>query len=302
MPEQKTRIQQDKGGGAHAWIVSVNMGFGHQRAARPLRHLSPTGEIVNANDYPTMPDRDKTIWERSRSFYEYISRAAYVPWIGSTLFALFDSFQKITRFYPKKAVREPSAVLRQNYNLIKQGWGSHLIKMLAADRIPLVTTFFTAAYMAEAFSYPGDINCVICDTDISRTWAPFEPKESRIRYFVPTREAEERLARYGVAKERVIRTGFPLPKELLGSPKYETAAHDLGHRLINLDPKETYRTPYKALIRDYLGELPEKADHPLTILFSIGGAGAQKDIVLAALESLSGKIRNGAMRFIVAAG
>jgi len=38
-----------------ALIISVNMGYGHQRTAYPLREL---GKIINANDYPEIPTED----------------------------------------------------------------------------------------------------------------------------------------------------------------------------------------------------------------------------------------------------
>jgi len=32
-----------------AWVISVNMGYGHQRTAYPLRNLAPDGKVINAN-------------------------------------------------------------------------------------------------------------------------------------------------------------------------------------------------------------------------------------------------------------
>ena len=62
--------------------------------------------------------------------------------------------------------------------------------------------------------------------------------------------------------------------------------------MVNLDPLKRYRKMYEPLIKGTLGKLPEKSNHPLTIMFSIGGAGAQKEICLAAINSLSEKIKN----------
>lgn len=36
---------------AKAWVVDVNMGYGHQRTAYPLRKLAPRGKVIHANDY-----------------------------------------------------------------------------------------------------------------------------------------------------------------------------------------------------------------------------------------------------------
>jgi len=57
-----------------AWVVAVNMGYGHQRAAYPLKSLAYKGKIICANDYEGIPDRDRLIWEESQLLYETISR------------------------------------------------------------------------------------------------------------------------------------------------------------------------------------------------------------------------------------
>ena len=76
----------------------------------------------------------------------------------------------------------------------------------------------------------------------------------------------------------------------------------MRHRLLNLDPKGKYRKMYAPLVGGTLGKLPEKSDHPLTVMFSIGGAGAQKEICLKAINSLKDKIKERKLRFIIATG
>ena len=46
-----------------AWVVDVNMGYGHQRTAYPLKNLTPYGEIISANDYKEIPKKDRQIWK-----------------------------------------------------------------------------------------------------------------------------------------------------------------------------------------------------------------------------------------------
>jgi UDP-N-acetylglucosamine:LPS N-acetylglucosamine transferase len=59
---------------------------------------------------------------------------------------------------------------------------------------------------------------------------------------------------------------------------------------------------YGDLVFDKLGNLPERSDHPLTILFSVGGAGAQKEIGATILKKLCPMIRRGEIRVILSAG
>jgi len=285
-----------------AWIISVNMGYGHQRTAFPLRDLAPEGKVICANDYLGMPVRDRRIWETTRKIYESISRIKKIPLIGEFIFFIFDRIQKILRFYPKKDMSQPNFQLKQISALIKRGWGKHLIEKLKSNPLPIITTFFTPAFMAEYFGYPGEIFCVICDADIARTWAPICPQKSRIKYFAPTSWVVSRLKLYGVKEENIFFTGYPLPQSLIGGEKMEILLRDLESRIFNLDQKKKYFKQYKVLVDKYFGRLPEFQDHPLTIMFAVGGAGAQKEIGIKILKSLAGKIKADEIKIILVAG
>jgi len=275
-----------------AWIISVNMGYGHQRTAYSLRNLAFEKKIINTNDYEGIPEKDRKIWEMARKFYEFISRFKRTPLIGELIFNLFNLFQKILAFYPKRNLSQPNLTLKAIYAIFKKGWGKDLIEKLKIQNskfkinFPIISTFFIPAFMAEYFKYPGEIFCLVCDADIARTWAPLTPQKSKIRYFAPTERVVERLKSYGVKSENIFLTGYPLPLENIGTEKMEILKEDLKYRLLNLDPKRKYFEKYKTLIKAELGELSEKYDHPLTILFSVGGAGAQKEIGAKIIKSL----------------
>jgi hypothetical protein len=285
-----------------AQLVSINMGYGHQRTAFALRQLAFEKKIINANDYPGIPAIDKEIWESTRRFYEFTSAFKKFPIFGNLVFAIFDAFQKILNFYPRRDLSKPNFTLKNNYSLLKKGWGRDLIERLSKDKIPLISTFFTPAFMAEFFNYPEEIFCVVCDADISRTWAPLEPKKSRIKYFAPTERVVERLKLYGVNSKNIFLTGYPLPLEIIGSERLEILKEDFKKRIINLDPQGKYREKYRTLIKENLGELAEKPDHLLTIMFAVGGASAQKEIGIKILKNLMGKIKNDQVKIILVAG
>ena len=116
---------------ASAWIVSVNMGYGHERAAFGLADLAHGG-IITANHYPGIPNTDKQMWRQSRQAYEVISRLQPLPVIGQPLFDIMDHFQQIAPFYPRRDLSKPTLQLREIYHLIEQrGLGRHLIEKLA---------------------------------------------------------------------------------------------------------------------------------------------------------------------------
>ena len=284
------------------WVISVNMGYGHQRTAYPLRGLAPYEKIINANDYQGIPEKDRKIWETTRRFYEFISNFRRVPLIGKTVFSIYDEFQKILGFYPKRDLSQPNFALKQIYSFLKKDWGRDLIEKLEINPLPLIATFFPPSFMAEFFEHPRDIFCVVCDADISRTWAPLKPAQSKIKYFAPTTRVVERLKLYGIKPENIFLTGYPLPLENIGTENLEILKEDLRYRLFNLDPQKRYFEKYKILIETNLGKLPKKANHPLTIMFSVGGAGAQKEIGIKIVKSLAEKIKSNKIKVILSAG
>ncbi|MFH1656413.1 MAG: hypothetical protein ABH956_01400 [Candidatus Nealsonbacteria bacterium] len=296
--EEKNTIKNNK-----AWVVAVNMGYGHQRTAYPLKKVAFDNKIINANSYKGIPEKDKKIWKSSRNFYEFISRFKKIPFIGDFIFYLYNKIQEIPNFYPRRDLSKSSLLLRKMFSIIiKKEWGKHLIEKLKKKKVPFITTFFTSAFMAEIFDYPRDIYCVICDADIARAWAPLYPKKSRIKYFAPNSWTRDRLKLYGVKPKNIFLTGFPLPIENIGTEEMEILKNDLRYRLFNLDPKKEYSKKYNKLIEINLGPLPKVADHPLTILFSIGGAGAQKEMAIRFVKNLSERIKKGEIKIILSAG
>jgi hypothetical protein len=285
-----------------AWVIAADMGYGHQRTAYPLQDIAFGDKIINANNYDGIPKKDRKFWVQTRSLYEFISRFKRIPLLGNFIFSVMDRFQKILNYYPKRDLSRPNFMLKSNFRLIKSGWGRDLIERLKKNILPIINTFFTPAFMAEYQKYPGDIYCVVCDADINRSWASLEPQKSKIKYFAPCTWARDRLKMYGVESENIFLTGYPLPKENIGYFNMEILKEDLKNRLVNLDPKKEYRKMYEPLIKNFLGELPKKSNHPLTIMFSIGGAGAQKEIPVKAINSLRKHIRNNELRFIISVG
>ena len=288
-----------------AWVVAMDMGYGHQRAAYPLTHLAEGGKVVHADSYKGIAKADKEIWQKQREFYNFISRFKGTPVVGDLAFSVFDYFQEIKSFYPKRDLSKSSLQLRSTYSLIRRKkWGKHLIDRLNKKKIPLITSFFVPAYMAEEHGYEGEIYMVVADADIARAWAPLNPAKTRIHYMVPTKRVYERLKLYGVPEDNIFLTGFPLPRENVGGDTLNTLKADLGKRLYNLDPARKYIPKYKRVLTQHLGKdrVPTKRHHPLTIMFAVGGAGAQRDVGIKIANSLSEKLKKGEVRLTLVAG
>ncbi len=287
------------------YVASVDMGYGHQRATYPLKHLAVDGMVIHADSYEGIPDKDRDIWLSSRKFYEFISRFKRVPIIGTLAWNIFDKFQEIKAFYPKRDLSKPTMQLWSIFNMMKKkDWGKHFVDMLEKNPKPLITSFFVPAFMADYFNYSEDIYLIVTDTDISRAWASMDPAKSRIKYFAPSRRVVDRLQEYGVPKENIFYTGFPLPMENIGEEDSEIVKRDLAHRLRRLDPENKYCLKYKALISSQLdidiATIPQGGR--VTLTFAVGGAGAQRAIGIKMIKSLRGKLLLNQIKINLVAG
>ncbi|NCF75278.1 MAG: hypothetical protein GWO87_02210 [Xanthomonadaceae bacterium] len=287
-----------------AWVVAVDMGYGHQRAAYPLKEFAYNGDIINVNNYKGIPKEDLRNWNQSKKFYNFISRFKNFPLIGEYAFKIFDKFQAIPNFYPKRNLSRINLQLLSVISLIKKGWGKHFVEKIKKKNIPLITSFFVPAYMAEIHNFSNDIYILVCDADISRAWAPYKPSISKIKYLAPNHRVVERLKLYGVAKNKIFLSGFPLPLENLGNKNLDILKHDFGNRLVNLDPSHKRIDKYKGSIIKELGKrnFSHHKEKKLSLTFAVGGAGAQRDLGITIVKSLIEKIKNKEIQINLIAG
>jgi len=297
-----------------AYIITVDMGYGHQRAVYPLHDIAENVEglsmnghgIINANKYGGIPKSDQRRWGGGRKIYETISRMKHLPVVGKWIFGIMDHLQRIEPFYPARDLSRATMQVKQLYRMMRRGWGKHLISMLNdREHLPYITSFFTTAFFAEYHGYKGDVYCICTDTDISRAWCPLVPQKSRINYLVPNRRVKERLELYGVRAEKIFITGFPLPKENIGS-NLKILKQSLSKRVVHLDPGGRYRHKYRTTIERFLGnkfcDTKCEINHPLTITFAVGGAGAQRELGAEIAKSLHNYINKNKVHLNLVAG
>lgn len=278
------------------WVVSADMGLGHQRATYPLRDIACDG-IYLFGDNITTSARESRLWTLFRSSYESLSRTGQIPLVGSYLFSILEKLQNISPYYPFRDQSKPSLQLKFIHCLIKKGMGLGLGNLLSTKKMPVVTSFYAVALAVEEHT-DLPVYCIICDTDINRVWVSENPKKSRIIYLAPCSRAMKRLKQYGVPDERIYITGFPLPQENLGGPNMNILKQDLSNRLIRLDPSHRFRNTHGEEAKYYLGEYwhPEKDDSSFTVTFSIGGAGAQSEIAAGVIKGLASLINKGKVK------
>ncbi|MFA5087386.1 MAG: hypothetical protein WC470_03760, partial [Candidatus Paceibacterota bacterium] len=77
-----------------AWVISVNMGYGHERAAYALEPLAQ-GDYIVANSYKGIPEEEKNSWQETQKIYEAVSRLKPIPVLGKLAFSVMDKIQEI---------------------------------------------------------------------------------------------------------------------------------------------------------------------------------------------------------------
>ncbi|MBI9021293.1 MAG: hypothetical protein JEZ10_08590 [Verrucomicrobia bacterium] len=286
----------------HAWVVSADMGLGHQRATAPLQAIAEEG-ILTAGSAEFSAPAEKKLWDRTRRAYETISRARSIPIIGKPLFDLLDELQKIAPFYPLRDLSRPTYQVKLINALVRKGIGAGLIEKLRTRPLPMVTSFMIPAVAADAAGY-APIYCIICDAEISRAWVAKDPAASRIRYLVPCGRALRRLKSYGVPDDRIFMTGFPLPLEVLGNRDLDVLRADMAQRLLHLDPNNRFWPLHGLNVAHFLGKenCCPKQKRPLTLTYAVGGAGAQREAGRQIAESLRPRIERGEITLNLVAG
>ena len=305
LKNKKDKTKGDSSKKKVAWVISADMGYGHQRAVFPLRKYSPKGQILDAGSSAGMDPREQSLWKKFLRSYENISRVKSLPLIGEVLFKFLDGLLYIPPRYPKRKMTNSSIQVRFLSRLIRMGLCRHVIEQVNKKTLPAVTSFYAPAMALDATGR-GRVYCIICDTDLNRVWVAENPRESRIVYFAPCSQAEERLRSYGISRERIFVTGFPLPEELLGGKNLTVLRKNLGLRLEKLDHSGVFRSFNEPSVKHFLGggnykKIITKKKVPC-LSYAVGGAGAQKEVGQKIAKSLKEKIVSGEIRLKLIAG
>jgi hypothetical protein len=289
------------------WLVSADMGYGHQRAIYPLKALSRGGSILNANISPEASPKERRLWKEMLHTYEFMSKAGKLPVIGNLLSKILDSLLFIPSFYPFKD-RSGSTIQVKYLKLsIRKGLCNGILEQVKNPDLPVITSFYAPAIAAEMAGHEY-VYCIICDSDLSRVWVAEYASMSRIIYFATGTVSSQRLLSYGVPERNILITGFPLPEELLGDRSLNILKINLSRRLKNLDTNGVFYGLYKHSVNAFL-KPDEKTEirsdtrkKCITITYAVGGAGAQKEIGRQITRSLAKKINAGEVKLNLVAG
>jgi len=299
---RKAAARPGKNTGTKAWIITVDMGLGHQRAANPLAVFAEGG-IVTAGGAGFADEGEQKLWTSLRNSYETLSRVRSVPLIGPPLFGLLDRLQNIPRFYPIRDMSNPSYQVLLVKRFIDRGLGRGTVEYVRQKALPTVSCHPVPALALDYAGFKRNY-CIITDAEIARAWVAVDPKKSSIHYFASCGRAVMRLKTYGVPDERIFLTGFPFPVEVLGDSELSLLRKDVAQRLYLLDPNDRFWPLHDRTVRYFLGSsnCKPRKDRCLAITFAVGGAGAQREIGHQIAKSMRQKLADGELRLNLVAG
>lgn len=281
-------------------LVGINMGYGHLRPAFALATYLEA-EVLDADRPPLASAEQARAWALVRQVYEATSRASALPKWARPFKGLLDRATHIPKLYPRRDLSGPTPPVQFLERLGRKGLGQGLSDFLRTEDRALLTTFYAPALLADLHGHDR-IFCVVTDSDINRVWAPFTPEHSHIHYFVPSVRALRRLRAYGVHKDRITHTGFPLPHELVGEDD-GTLKRNLARRLVRLDRSGVFRRQFAPELDLHFDALDESLERErVHLAFAVGGAGAQSHLAHDFLPGLRHLIEKGHLRLSLIAG
>jgi hypothetical protein len=291
-----------KNGALQAWVVSVRMGLGHQRASYALQYLAPEA-VLNVGEVETSNPDEMKLWNKLTKSYEAISRLKNVPIIGQALFNLMNQILYIPPFYPLRDLSQPTLQSKIIRRYIEKGLGEKLMEKIHSRPLPMISTYPVPALIADFHGHRRNY-CVVTDAEINRAWVPLDAAHSKTFYFAPCSRALLRLKEYGVRDEQIFLTGFPLPKTILGSEKLEILLADYGQRINYLDPGNQFWPLHGTNVEHFVGKanVRFRKKRIFTVAYAVGGAGALWETGLVIAKSLRERIIKKEIRLVLICG
>jgi hypothetical protein len=282
-------------------VVSIEMGYGHLRAAHAVADALGT-EVILVDESPIADEVERRSWQWLRRIHRVLSSPTQWPFLERRANALMDMATMIPSLYDNPDMSSPDTATRALHALIRMGLGRGLVRMLRERKSALLTTFYAPAVIADAAGIER-IYCVVTDADVHRIWVPLVPERSNIHYLAPSPRVVRRLRAYGVREERITLTGFPLPGELASEDNATGVSAQVARRLVRLDPDGVFCSLHAPMLERLLGRLPEsERGQCVDITFAVGGAGAQLGLSEVFLPRLREHVLRGRVRLHLVAG
>lgn len=308
-------------------VASVTMGYGHMRAAFPLAEQLGV-PVLSVDEAPLAAPDEVKLWAWVRRVHELLSKP--MPYLGPfdrPARGLMNALTLIPPLHETRDHRAPTWSVRLLDQMIQMGLGRGMVEQLRDSGAPLLTTFYAPAIIADRAGIE-QVFCVVTDADCNRVWAPLDASRTRIKYCAPTPRVVRRLRSFGVPEDNIHLTGFPLPTLLTETTATDSPESRLAERIVRLDPRKMFRglhhqelsllansasprSPVQLQAMPSQREFgssalrllgPQRSTAPVYLMFAVGGAGAQADLVDQFLPALRPLIVSGRLHLQLAAG
>ncbi len=261
------------------WLLSATMGLGHDRTIRPFLGEAMDGKVVSIGADENSSWFERAFLGATTRFYNSVSRMEDRSRLGHAVFQLCDGMQRFPDYAPGVDLSKPNANNRRIDRLLAAGFGNRPFQEIARRPAPVLSSFYLATQEALRYTeFP--VYGLICDVEFNRVWLPTQPKHPRLFHLVPTQRTADRMLATGAIADHIHVTGYPLPVENTGTDG-SVLREDFAARAVRL-------AKGSAATR--------------TLLFCIGGAGAQIGTAFDLLRQMAPLIREGRYRFLVSCG
>src|SRR5689334_9857430 len=102
------------------FVVAIEMGYGHLRAATPLAERLGT-ELLECDRPPLADAREQREWAETRRLYEGMTRLSQLPLIGAPLRRAVETLTDIPHLHPYRDLSPPTAGTRFLDRFIRKG-------------------------------------------------------------------------------------------------------------------------------------------------------------------------------------
>ncbi|MFV1959896.1 MAG: hypothetical protein ACC662_10860, partial [Planctomycetota bacterium] len=154
-------------------LVSILMGYGHQRAAHALADALGT-DVLRIDAPPLAAEDEIRAWDRSRLTYEVCSRFYRTPFVGIPARRFLDALTSIRPRDPHGHNGAGTRAVRFQEKLFRHGMGRGLVARLRKTGETLLTTFYTPGLAADRAGLDR-VFVVVTDVDVHRVWAAPPP-------------------------------------------------------------------------------------------------------------------------------
>jgi hypothetical protein len=255
------------------------MGLGHDRTIRPFLDRAMDDKVVSIGGDELSSWFERAFLGTTTRVYNFVSRHEDQSRLGHAMFHLYDGFQRFPDYAPGVDLSKPTVNSRRIDRMLAAGFGNRPFQEICRRPAPILSSFYLATQ--EALRYTElPVYGLICDVEFNRVWLPTKPKHPRLFHLVPTQRTADRMVATGAIPEHIHVTGYPLPVENTGMDGSVLRA-DVAARI---------------------ARLTKGSGATRTLLFCIGGAGAQVSTAFDLLRQLAPKIREGKYRFLVSCG